>query len=308
MISVVICSYNRSESLKKTLQSLREMLVPVGLSWEVIVADNNSTDNTREVVEDFARASGLNVRYAFEESQGLSHARNNGIKEAKGEIIAFTDDDATVDSYWIWHLKNTFDQFDCVGVGGRIIPLWTCKKPSWLKENGPYQLMKAIVSFDLGEEPCETKTPLFGANMAFKKMMFKKYGLFRIDIGANAAEATAATGEDTEFCRRLINSGEKLIYTPKAIVYHPVEKQRTKKRYFQLWYFRYGRSLIKMESISKNAVCYFGVPRYFFRILLESFLKWFFTFNAQKRFYNKLHFYLIAGEIAESFCILKKGE
>ena len=96
-ISIIICTYNRSESLKRTLQSLKEMSVSDDIEWELLIVDNNSTDNTREAVNDFTKTSGLNCRYVFESKQGLSNARNRGVKEACGEIIAFTDDDVIVD-------------------------------------------------------------------------------------------------------------------------------------------------------------------------------------------------------------------
>ena len=84
MISVIVCSYNRSDSLRQTLASLAGQSRPAGHSWELIVVDNNSTDDTAELVKTFAAASGLDVRYVLEESQGLSHARNAGIRAARG--------------------------------------------------------------------------------------------------------------------------------------------------------------------------------------------------------------------------------
>src|SRR6266540_2548384 len=126
MISAIICTYNRANSLQKTLKSLEDLVVPANLSWELIVVDNNSRDDTRAVVEGFARTARFPVRYVFAGRQGLCHARNTGITVARGEVMAFTDDDVTVDPCWLWHLKRTFDQCDCMGVAGRIVPVWTC--------------------------------------------------------------------------------------------------------------------------------------------------------------------------------------
>ena len=304
MTSVIICTYNRVNSLQKTLKSLEATVLPAELPWELIVVDNNSSDATRAVVEGFARTSRFPVRYVFEGTQGLCHARNTGITVARGEVIAFTDDDVTVDPYWLWHLTRTFDQYDCMGVAGRIVPVWTCKKPSWLEMDGPYRLMSAIVSFDLGEELCEIKTPPFGANMAFKKTAFEKYGLFRTDLDRSGS--SLLSGGDTEFGRRLLQGQERLIYAPQAVVYHPVEPQRTEKKYFQLWYFNYGRSSIRYPGIPANAACYFGVPTYLFRNLFASFLQWALTLNLRRRFYHKLRLYQVVGAIAESYSFAKK--
>src|SRR5262245_47296119 len=170
MISVLICTYNRSGELKKTLKSLEAMVAPLDLRWELLVIDNNSNDDTRAVVEEFARTAGFTVRYVFTAEQGLCHARNTGIREAKGDILVFTDDDITVDSYWLLSLQDIFARFACMGVAGKIVPLWTCEKPVWLEQmEAVVPLNKVIVSFDLGEELYDIQTPPFGANMAFRK-------------------------------------------------------------------------------------------------------------------------------------------
>ena len=164
--------------------------------------------------------------------------------------------------------------------------------------DGPYALMSAIVRFDLGEEPCELKTPPFGANMALKKTVFQKYGLFRTDLGPTAG--TLRRGEDTELCRRLITPGESLVYAPEAIVYHPVAEERMRKRYFESWYFNYGRSSVRVDGIPASSIRCFGLPRYLLRSLVEFFLKWIGTLNSQRRFYYKLQLFRVAGEITEA--------
>lgn len=267
--------------------------------------DNNSTDRTKETVESFIRTSALPLRLVFESNQGLSHARNTGVGKAAGEIVAFTDDDVTVDRFWLSQLKETFDRFDCIGVGGKIIPVWTCDKPSWFTEDGPHRLLSFIISFDLGDDLCEIRTSPFGANMAFRRVAFQKYGLFRTDLGR--AGKKLLHGEDSEFGRRLLDGGERLIYAPRAVVHHPVESYRTRKKYCQSWYFMYGRTSVRLASIRESAVCYFGVPRYLFRQFFESMSKWFFATDSQLRFYNKLEVCRIAGEIAETFSASKNS-
>src|SRR5713226_1937808 len=307
MISVIVCTYNRSESLRKTLGSLAQSRPP-GAPWELIVVDNNSTDDTAEVARTLAAASNLNLRYVFEVNQGLSHARNAGIRAARGDIIAFTDDDATVDARWLCELQKAFDQFDCVGVGGKIVPVWTSQKPSWLELDGPHALMRAVLDFDLGEEPRELNisTAPFGANMSFRKVAFERYGFFRSDLGRKGK--TLMGGEDTEFCTRLLRAGDRLVYAPKAVVYHPVAEERLKKRYFQSWYFNYGRYMTRVPGFAENAVLYVGVPRYLFRCVLTDFFKWLFSFDSQRRFRHKLQLCLSLGEISEAHRISKEGK
>jgi glycosyltransferase involved in cell wall biosynthesis len=121
MISIVICTYNRASSLAKTLETLRQMTVPPDLAWELIVVDNNSNDNTCGIVEEFARTSGLEVRYIFEPAQGLDRARNVGIMKARGEIVAFVDDDVLVTEDWMANVWREFNSDSDLGLlGGRV--------------------------------------------------------------------------------------------------------------------------------------------------------------------------------------------
>jgi glucosyl-dolichyl phosphate glucuronosyltransferase len=300
MISVIVCTYNRSESLRKTLGSLAQLWAPAGTSWELIVVDNNSTDDTAEVVKTFAAASSFSVRYVFEINQGLSHARNAGINAARGDIVAFTDDDVTVDPRWLCELRKIFEQFGCIGVGGRIVPVWIGQKPSWLELDGPHSLYSGtLVSFDLGEEPCELSTsPIVGANMAFKKVAFEKHGFFRTDLGKRGNDPMG--GEEVEFCTRLSRAGDKLVYAPSAVVYHPVPKARLKKSHFQSHYFNWGRYTARVNGFPENATRYFGVPRYLFRTLLARICRWLFAFDSQRRFRHKLQVCESLGEISEA--------
>lgn len=301
MISVIICTYNRSRILPATLNSLAQMAVPPDLRWEVIVVDNNSHDDTAEVVADFARTSKLRVRYLFERKQGLSNARNRGILEAAGEVIAFTDDDVVVDRLWLAELGKALQSFECIAVGGKIIPVWNTPKPDWFYDERPYSLGNAIVHFDMGDTArlirLITQTP-FGANMAFRREAFAKYGLFRTDLGR--INDVLMMGEETEFFRRLMDAGEVVAYTPNAIVRHPVEEIRTRKDYYQSWYFNFGKAQVRVEGVPKNAVRYFGVPRYLFRMIAGTILGWICTLDPKRRFRNKIHVYCIAGMMAES--------
>src|SRR5215469_2479676 len=100
-ISVVICTHNRCKLLKDTLVSLAQMAKPEGLPWELLVVDNNSSDQTKEVVESFSGGCELKPQYVFERAPGLSHARNRGVKESRADIISFLDDDVIVASDWL---------------------------------------------------------------------------------------------------------------------------------------------------------------------------------------------------------------
>jgi GT2 family glycosyltransferase len=218
------------------LKSLREAVIPDDLSWEFILVDNNSDDNTRHVFEEVEKHYESKIRYVFEEKSGISHARNRGIKEARGEIIAFTDDDVIVDRYWIQNIEKAFKEHDDVAcVGGKILPIWEISKPKWLKPN----LYIYLALSDYGDSVAYMDSPnIWGANFAVKSDVFKKYGLFDSNLGRIPRKLYS--GEETEFLQRLQNAGEKILYYPLSIIYHCISAHKMSKKYFRKWNFDAG--------------------------------------------------------------------
>ncbi len=265
-ISVIICTFNRSESLRRTLESIRGLKVPEGLAWELIVVDNNSPDNTKAVVAEFAAGSGLPVIYAFEDKKGLSHARNCGITVAKGGIIAFTDDDVVVDAHWLGNIHAAFRDPAAACVGGKILPLWEKTPPGWLTSD----LYNYLALLDLGNEPLQMSTPnLWGANFAVRAGMFEKYGNFNTGIGRTRTKLYA--GEETELIRSLIENREGVFYYPGMMVHHCIAGNRMNKAYFRKWEYDQGelrgmqigrQSLLQsarlIVSVARNIVKAFG--------------------------------------------------
>jgi len=294
-VSVILGTYNRAASLRTTLQTFAQLAVPSGLTWELLVVDNNSTDGTRALIERTAKDAKYCIRYIFEKTQGRSAALNSGIAAAQGEIIAFTDDDVLLHHEWISSLKQTFDQFDCAGVAGRIVPLWSHPQPHWLELEG----QQAVVNFELGNECRGIRFPPMGANSAFRRLVFARHGVFRLDLGVSGAKHTI-TCDDTEFGDRLIRAGEKIVYSPKAIVYHPVDPKRATKEYFLSWYYYNGRSLTRSAGLPNEGVFYFGAPRWLYREFLSNSAKWMFCLDGTRRFHHRLRTYRSIGNIVES--------
>jgi len=271
------------------------------MEWEVIIVDNNSSDGTKGVAEDFVRKDPRRFRYIFEGRQGKSIALNTGIESAQGDILAFTDDDVLIDAKWLWQLKRVFDDFGCIGVGGRIVPLFTRKPPSWLIVDSWEPFLNALVAFDFGEKPIALRIVPFGANMAFRKTAFAKYGVFRTDLGPTEKNQ-GGRGEDSEFGLRLFAHNETLMYASDAIVYHPVEKKRMTRKYFRTWYFNQGRYEAKtIVNIPEQTTSYFGVPRFFWRILIDYVLLWMATRDKLMRSSREMDIYKKCGQIVEYF-------
>jgi glycosyltransferase involved in cell wall biosynthesis len=305
-ITVILCTYNRCQSLAKALESLAASKLTESVEWEVLVVDNNSSDQTEEVVRGFCRRYPGRFRYLFEPQQGLSSARNAGIRESKSEILAFTDDDVTVEPTWIRNLTAALDSGKWAGAGGRTLVEETFLPPDWMTMGGPHSLGDALAAlFDLGLEPYELDRPPYGANMAFRKEMFEKRGLFRTDLGASPNRDIPRSNEDTEFGRRLMAAGEKLRYEPSAVVYHPVLENRIQKSYFLTWFFDYGRAMVREWECGPDIL---GISRRcftFFRFvgisLPEAILRWMVTLNPKRRFFRKCRVWTTAGQIVEIY-------
>jgi GT2 family glycosyltransferase len=278
--------------------------MPATISWEVLVVDNNSSDQTREVVEEFRLNYPNRFRYLFEAQPGKSHALNAGIRESQGDILAFVDDDIVVDKNWLRNLTIDLEDGNCAGTGGRILPAKTFSPPDWLPLEGPNNMGGILALFDLGETPAALDQPPFGTNMAFQKRMFEKHGGFRIDLGPRPG--SELRNEDTEFGRRLLKAGERLRYVPSAVVYHRVPEERLEKEYFLKFCFDHGRASIREIGTRPDI---WGIPRNYLMLAKISTLmasrtfRWLRTsLNPQLGFYNKSMVWMTAGEVFEVWC------
>ena len=299
-VTVILCTYNRSESLARALGSVACSVLPDSVEWEVLVVDNNSKDRTRDVVSDFTRRYPGRFRHLFEARQGKSHALNSGIREARGDVLAFMDDDVTVESRWLWSLTAPLEDSSLAGVGGRILPERDFHPPKWLAVEGPFSMVGMLALFDLGDRSCELREAPFGTNMAFHKRLFVKYGGFRTDMGP--CPGSEIRNEDTEFGRRLLAAGESLRYEPSAIVYHAIPENRLTKPYFLAFWFDSGRTSIREMKKRPDIL---GIPRRYLTtlkigtLLLNKAIKWILTADAQRRFYYKGFVWMNAGQIVE---------
>jgi glycosyltransferase involved in cell wall biosynthesis len=301
-ISVVLCTFNRCTILPKVLDSLAAQLFSEAVSWEVIVVDNNSNDQTRAIVEVYCEKYPARYRYVFEQQQGLSRARNTGIRVAQGEIIAFIDDDVIAERTWLQSLTGSFDDVQWAGAGGRVAPPMDFRPPYWLTIGGEMDLGGALALFDLGDLPIEMKRAPYGANMAFRKTMFDKHGTFRVDLGR--CGTSLLSGEDTEFGKRLMAADERLRYEPSAVVHHPVPAERLSKMYFRRWWFDFGRTRI-IERGARPPIL--GIPReagsvlnILWHFLPIRILQWLLSRKPQDRFYKECQVWLTVGELVQN--------
>ena len=274
-VSVVICTYNRCSLLVRALESLQDQ-EPADLSYEVLVVDNNSADETRDVTLRFVEKNPGKFRYIFEPKQGLSYARNAGIAKACAQNIAFTDDDVRVSRNWVSRIKAGFAAEPGADfLGGKVLPDWGDVPPVWLTRAhwAPLALL------DYGDEPfyVDAGRPLslIGANCAFRKRAFEQVGVFRADF--QRVKNGVGSLEDHELLLRLWQAGRKGIYLPDVTVTAEVQPDRLDKTYHRQWHTGHGRfhAMLRSDLLERSRlgkIC--GVPAHLYRRALSDAAQW----------------------------------
>jgi len=252
--TVLIATYNRSDLLDETLVYLARMQVSPALGWDVIVVDNNSSDDTRLVVERHIPTFPVTLRYLFEATQGRSSALNTGIKAAEGKVIAFTDDDVRVADGWLDAATASLSGLDTslVYTGGPVRPIWETEPPRWLDlDRG--DLWGTIAIQNHGAAPFifeETRKVPLGANMAVRRDVFDRVGPFRPDLG-RAAGRLLLGQEVPDLLLRVRAAGLRGMYVPAMQVRHHVPARRLTQEYFRKWWFGKGVSRAALERVQR---------------------------------------------------------
>lgn len=264
--SVIVATRDREELLGQTLEALAAQQWPRG-GFEIVVADNGSQDGTRAVVEAAARrANAPPTRYLYVREPGKSHAINHALPYASGELLAFTDDDVIPQPDWLQRLSIVFAETGVDFVAGRTLPRWESEPPSWMSpalygvlaipENG-----EARLPIEASEGP---RVIPIGANMAVRTGVIQRVGGLRTDLGKLAG--TMRTGEDHEFCLRMLHAGYRGIYEPTAVVHHRVGSERLKPGYFHEWLYQNGRDVARLEALYPSGTPrLLRIPRYLWR-------------------------------------------
>lgn len=280
--TILVCTYNRAAHLADTLDSLAGLPHP-GFTWDVMVVDNNSTDETRLVVESRAPSFPVPLHYVFEGRQGKSNALNTGMAAARAAVIVFTDDDVTVAPGWLEAgVQPLLQRADIDYTGGPVRPVWKGPCPVWLDPGG--NLGGTIAVKDHGAAPFVfedgRKTPL-GVNMAVRRRLIERIGGFRPDLGRNGRSLLGQ--EQAEFFYRSRQAGARGLYVPEMVLDHVVPASRLTWSYFWRWWFwkgisharvhrLHGRTELGIDLAQTRRVL--GVPRFIFGNMLRNVTGW----------------------------------
>ncbi len=247
--TVLICTYNRAARLAETLDSLAASHCVRPLRWNVIVVDNNSTDDTRTVVTSRIAAYPVELVYLFEPVQGKSNALNTGLAATASTLVVFTDDDVRVERGWLEaSCAPMLDDATIDYTGGPVFPIWERPRPAWLDDQRS-DLWGTLAILDYGDDPFvfeeKHRVPL-GANMAVRRTLIDRIGGFDPKLGRTGNSLLGQ--EQAEFFCRSRAIGARGLYVPAMSLHHHVPASRLTPSYFRRWWFWKGISKFRLEQ------------------------------------------------------------
>jgi len=268
LVTVSICTWNRARLLRETLLRMTELVIPAGVEWELLVVDNNSTDDTPIVLRDFM--SRLPLRCVAELRPGVSNARNTAVAEARGTYMLCTDDDVLVDKHWLETYVEAFERHsDAVVFGGPILPWFEGEPPGWLRAVfSKVDAAYAARVFAEGDQPLSDTAMAFGANMAIRTDVLRNHPF---DVALGRVEGSLLGGEETAMIRAILATGAKGWWVSAARVQHYIPRARQSTGYLRQWYAGYGRTLVRLDA--KAAANNRRRPRWIWRELVVSELR-----------------------------------
>jgi glycosyltransferase involved in cell wall biosynthesis len=261
-ITVAVCTWNRAALLDQTLERMRVLAAPPGATWELLVVNNNSTDDTDAVLA--RHEPHLPLRRLFEPKQGHSNARNCAVEHAAGDLLVWTDDDVLVEPDWLTEYAAAAAAFPQAGYfGGTVEPWFEVPPPRWVLRNltaleGPFALRRLGDSVRLlrdGEQ-------VFGANMAFRTELLRR---FRFDPTLGRVGTGMLSGDDTELVDRVKADGWTGVWVGTARVRHYIPAGRVSAEYVWKFFRGLGRTNFRRDPNARAGPRLFGLPRWLVR-------------------------------------------
>lgn len=269
--TVAICSYNRCKNLPKLISLLR--VQETSISFDILVVDNNSTDNTQNILKQLAQESGPLLRYVLESQQGITYARNRAIREClTSQFMAFIDDDELPDNQFVSTAYDALSRENADCVAGTIdVDLVKSKRPKWLVK----ELLGFLGGLDYGKKPFWIKdnmTPVWTGNIAYKMKIFQDDPDLRFDIRFNRIGNAIGGGEDKAMFLKMLEQGYHIRYRPEMRVRHLVEDRCLKRSYFLNLHYLAGKRFgeYSEQTYSRHI---FGIPPFMLSNILRSWLR-----------------------------------
>lgn len=263
MITLAICTWNRAAMLDRLLGSLAKLAIPSDCEWEVLVVDNNCTDDTQAVLK--RHEATLPLRAVREPQQGIAHARNQALAEARGDYILWTDDDLAVPADWLANFRRAAEQFPDAGMFGGPIRAWFADElPPRLRrfaEENLHHLSPMFGMIDFGPDVRELQAGefFFAGNMMLRTEAARRFH-FDSRFGRVGRHGLLG-GEETLFMQQMLDDGEQGVWVGNAPARHYIPAERLAPRYIWNYFAALGRTQGRIDGIP-SCPTLFGRPRW----------------------------------------------
>lgn len=270
-LTVAFCTYKRADRLPRLVAALRAQTCPV--PFEILAINNNSPDNTLDVLARLQDESGAPLRVATEMAAGIVSARNRALTEAHDrDILVFIDDDELPEPGLLDAAYDAIVNEGAECAGGRVeMDFSTIERPAWLGN----ELLGFLAAVDHGPDAFwvqDASTPIWTANIAYDMRLFRNNPSFRFDVRYNREGADIGGGEDAMMLRALLDRGTRIRYRPEMAVLHAVEPWRLTRSYFLRLHYRGGlrQGQYRLPTYAKT---FLGLPPFLVRQFAAHFLK-----------------------------------
>lgn len=271
MMTVIIATRNGSRTVPDLLDTYCRLQDPPG-GWKLVVIDNNSTDNTREILDSYLGK--LPLTCLFEERPGKNRALNAGLSKIEGDLVLFTDDDAFPRTDWLVQMRASADLHKTYTVfGGIVVPRWENPPPDWLLKWVPGGAVFSLTP-PLVQDGPTTPYYVFGPNMGVRAGVFSDGECFDESIGPRPGQYPM--GGESEFVRRLARNGHAIWMNRGAVVEHFIRQFQMRKSWILGRAIRFGRGQWRLNPAAEalSARSWFGIPPFLIRGMLNESARW----------------------------------
>ena len=298
-LTIIICTHNRADLLMRTIASINASIRPRDCELSIMVVANACSDDTVATLDNYIQQpaeDAVPLVYFEEPKAGKSFALNLALRKVEEGFACFIDDDHRVDTHFLVGISKTLSSHpDCSFFCGRIIPDWTGNEPAWIHDTGQYQVYPLPVPhFDPGNQSrslsLDDALP-GGGDLIIKTDLLKRIGDFSVSLGPQGHNLMG--GEDSDYVKRLLNSGATLIYSPSITQYHYVDPKRLTLIFLITLSFQRSRAITLVHNPQRVPI-----PRYIWRKLFNYSVNILFSLSLQKKRFYLMRFAATLGEAA----------
>jgi glycosyltransferase involved in cell wall biosynthesis len=269
-ISILICAYNGEDSIEPLLRNLLDQKVPSGVTYEVVLVDNNSRDGTVALAERFGQENPVRISVLKESQQGKSYALNRGLQNLRGEICCVIDQDELLPSDYLAIVWNTFQREPSASfIGGKVLPLPQQRLAEWITP----EHWSPLAICDYGPEAFTVDSQRFVCLLAgaFRTAAMREAGGYRGLLGIRPGRLGSV--EDHDLYDRMVQQGKTGRYIPEILVYHRLGEERLQKNYHRKWHFGHGKyfSDLRSSDFEVSSRLVLGVPGYVIKRVFRDF-------------------------------------